>query len=58
MSKVIVKTLNPAIEGFESSVKLHKAPSSERIQLPFFEWIEDVSSHVEVLHVRDFRTLI
>lgn len=58
MSKVIVKTLNPAIEGFESPVKLHKAPSGERIQLPFSEWIEDVSSHVEVLHVRDFRTLI
>ena len=51
------KDIEPSYR-FESPVKLHKAPSGERIQLLFSEWIENVSSHVEVLHVRDFRTLI
>jgi len=58
MKHAVVKNLNPAIRGFESPVKLHKSPSGERIQLPFPKWIIDDSSHVEVLHVRDFRTLI
>lgn len=58
MAKAIIKTLNPAIRGFESPVKLHKTPSGDRIQLPFSEWVVDGCSNVEVLHVRDFRTLV
>ena len=58
MAKAIIKTLNPAIRGFESPVKLHKTPSGDRIQLPFSEWVVDDCSNVEVLHVRDFRTLV
>lgn len=49
---------NSAIQGFQSPVKLKNYLPGKKIQLPYAEWVTDNSSGMEVLHIREFKTLI
>lgn len=57
MSKMKTISYNQAIKDFRSPVRLKKDNNGNANQFAYAEWIND-ASEVEMLHVRDFKTLI